>query len=146
MRDSFENFENLTFVDFSNNRFSGPLPASIFGLQRIEILYFFSNLFTGEIPSNYATSPVLRDLYLNDNNLIGTIPPISVGSTEEGNVQPQLLVLTEFLLQNNSITGTMPASICELRGDNVTEDLVTLIADCNPPDPLVQCDCCSDCA
>jgi hypothetical protein len=136
----------LTFVDFSNNRFSGPLPASIFGLPRIEILYFFSNLFTGEIPSNYATSPVLRDLYLNNNRLTGSIPPISASNTEDGDVQQQLLVLTEFLLQNNSITGTMPASICELRGDNITEDLVTLIADCMSPDPLVQCDCCSDCA
>jgi Leucine-rich repeat (LRR) protein len=137
IRDSFEPFQSLRFADFSKNAFTGPLPASIFDSTVIEILYFPDNALTGSIPANYGNASSLHDLYLNDNKLIGMVPPIGPG---------QLSKLTEFQLQNNAITGTMPASICALRGEDRANDLVALIADCGGLQPLIQCDCCNGCA
>ena len=136
IRDSFESFQSLRFADFSKNKFTGPLPGSIFDIAGIEILYFSENALTGSIPANYGNASNLRDLYVNDNQLVGMVPPITPG---------QLLNLTEFRLENNSITGTMPASICALRGEDETNDLYALVADCGGMVPLIQCDCCNGC-
>lgn len=118
------------------NMFTGPLPSSIFDLPAIRILYFFDNELTGTIPENFANSPVLRDLYLHNNTLAGRVPTIEPG---------QLQVFTEFRIEYNDITGTMPASICALRGTNVTNDLVTLHSDCDGEQPEIRCDCCTEC-
>lgn len=136
IRDAFEPFTMLRFADFSRNAFTGPLPGSIFDNSMVEILYFSENAFTGEIPANYANAERLRDLYLNDNELLGMVPPIESGQFE---------MLTEFRLERNGITGTMPASICALRGDDRSSDLVALIADCGGNPPLIECDCCNGC-
>jgi hypothetical protein len=93
----------------------------------------------GPLPDNYGSSPVLRDLYIYDNMLNGGIPPIS-GS--------QLVTLQEFLMQNNQLTGTMPASICALRIPNGNGILEDLWADCesvNEQPPEVECECCTQC-
>jgi len=102
----------------------------------IELFYLSMNIFTGAIPSNWGEADTLRDLYVNDNELTGMVPPIEPGQLEN---------LSEFRLENNNIFGTMPASICALRGDDQETDLVTLIADCGGPNPLIQCDCCNGC-
>ena len=133
IRDAFDAFTLLEFVDFSKNQFTGTLPSSVFDVATAQILYFYENALTGTIPSNYANSPVLRDLYINDNLLSGQVPSIT---------PDQLPVFTEFRLENNSIFGTMPASICALRGTNNNTDLVTLIADCVSE---VECSCCTQC-
>ena len=136
IRDAFQPFERLEFVDFSNNLLSGTLPASVFDLSTIELLYFESNMLTGFIPENYANAPNLRDLYIFQNQIAGTVPPIEPG---------QLDVLTEFLLENNDITGVMPSSICALRGREEDNDLARLTADCGGDPPQIECDCCTDC-
>ena len=134
--DSFEKFQDLEFADFGMNMFTGPLPTSIFDLPRIRILYFFDNQLSGEIPPNFANSTVLRDLYLHNNTLSGRVPPIGPN---------QLQVFTELRIEYNDITGTMPPSICALRGTNQTADLVTLHSDCNGDEPEIRCDCCTEC-
>lgn len=136
IHDAFGNFLNLEFADFGINMFTGPLPDSIFDLPNIRILYFFENDLSGSIPTNFGNSPVLRDLYLHNNTIDGRVPPILPG---------QLELFTEFRIEFNDITGTMPPSICALRGDNSTDDLVTLHADCSGFDPQIRCDCCTQC-
>lgn len=136
IRDSFSTFEQLRFVDFSRNAFTGPLPGSIFDNGAIELAYFSSNQFTGAIPSNFVNAEHLRDLYVNDNMLINMVPNVGPGQLEK---------FSEFRLENNGITGTMPASICALRGSDPETDLVALIADCGGSQPLIQCDCCNGC-
>lgn len=136
IRDSFEPFRNLRFVDLSKNLLTGPLPSSIFNSDAIEILYLSYNALTGTIPANYGNASKLHDLYLNDNKLTGMVPPVGPN---------QLQNLTEFLIENNLISGTMPASICALRGQNPAMDLFTLVADCGGVVPRIQCDCCSGC-
>ena len=139
IRDGFNQWGSLDFADFRNNEFTGSLPATIFDIPTVRILYFSNNNLDGTIPSNYGASPVLRDLFLSGNQLVGTVPEVQVG---------QLTELTEFLLENNQLTGTMAESICNLRveGQGMLDDLW---ADCSPSaDPRVECDapeCCTAC-
>jgi hypothetical protein len=139
IRDGFDQFESLDFADFKNNNFEGSLPASIFNIPTIRILYFNNNNLDGPIPLNYGSAPLLRDLFLSGNSLTGTIPEIEPG---------QLLTLTELLLNDNELIGTMPPSVCQLRvqGVGILEDLWS---DCGPTaDPRLECDlpeCCTLC-
>jgi hypothetical protein len=136
IRDAFDAFKTLEFVDFSKNQFTGTLPSSVFNVPTAKILYFYENALTGSIPSNYGSSPVLRDLYINNNMLSGQVPSITPS---------ELQAFTEFRLDHNDITGIMPASICALRGSNNNTDLVTLTADCASSSPQIQCTCCTMC-
>jgi hypothetical protein len=139
IRDGFNQWSSLDFADFRDNLFEGPLPSTIFDIQTIRILYFSNNNFDGTIPANYGSSPVLRDLYLDKNQLSGTVPAIPSG---------QLSQLTEFLIQENQLTGAMAPSICQLRiqGSGILE---ALQADCgSAASPSIECDepdCCTFC-
>jgi hypothetical protein len=134
IRDSFDMWKRLDFADFAENQFTGNIPASLFNIPTIRIVYLSDNNLEGPIPENYGNARRLKDLYLNGNRLSGQIPPISMG---------QLPALTEFLLQENELTGIMPASICAIRPlGGILDDLWT---DCLGPNPEVQCDCCSQC-
>jgi hypothetical protein len=136
IRDFFGSFQKLDFADFANNQFSGFLPSTLFDIPTIRIIYFSNNQFVGEIPPNYGRSPFLRDLYLYGNQLTGNVPPLTSG---------QLPNLTEFLIQDNDLSGEMPASVCALRTIGMLEDLW---ADCYPPDdPEIVCQlgCCTQC-
>ena len=136
IRDAFNNFPFLEFVDVSQNQISGTLPQTIFDISTVSVLYFHENRMTGSIPTNFGNPPLLRDFYVNNNKLTGFVPSI----------QPdQLTVLGQFRLERNHIVGTMPASICALRGSHNASDLVTLTSDCAGNPPEIQCDCCTAC-
>jgi hypothetical protein len=139
VRDNFNLFTKLDYVDFSQNSFTGEIPSSLFDVPTIRLVYLNNNRFQGPIPDNYGTSSVLRDLYIYDNRLNGGIPPVGDG---------QLTTMQEFLLQNNELTGIMPASICALRVPNGNGILEDLWADCESIDdqpPAVECECCTQC-
>ena len=132
--DSFGAFDSLDTLDMGQNSFSGTVPATIFSVPSLRLLYLSNNKFSGSIPANLGNAEKLRDLYLNDNELEGQIPPILGG---------QIQNLTEFLLQRNAITGTMPESICTLTS-GMLEDLWS---DCQLIDGAaeVSCSCCTQC-
>lgn len=133
IRDAFVPFDALEFADFSEALFTGTLPATIFDIPTIKALYFNGNDLTGTIPPNFASPPELIDLYLSNNALIGSIPTVEPG---------QLGSLTEFLLDNNDLSGIMPSSVCDLRVSSLT----LLTADhCSEP-PKVVCNCCDSCS
>lgn len=136
--DSFGSFDILDTLDMGQNSFSGTVPATIFSASSLRLLYLSKNRFTGNIPANFGSALKLRDLYLNDNQLVGQIPPILPG---------QLQNLTEFLLQSNSLTGTMPESICVLTEDGASGVLEDLWSDCQIIDGAaeVSCTCCTQC-
>ena len=136
IRDGFEPLTKLNFSDFSNNRFTGVIPSSLFDIPTLTNLYLNGNAFSGVIPPNYGNAPSLRDLYLSSNQLTGTVPEISIG---------QLPVLNEFLVDDNMLEGSMPNSVCNLRSLGRLEDLW---ADCRGFPPEVECsipDCCTAC-
>lgn len=128
----------LNFFDARGNMLSGTIPPSIFEAPVIQILYLSNNTLEGPIPENYGQASLLRDLYLDGNLLSSTVPAIG---------ENQLQFLTELLIQNNDVRGTMPDSLCALRTPRgVLEDLW---ADCLPSPQTGQrqviCSCCSQC-
>ena len=133
----FEGYGRLEFIDVSTNFFSGTIPESIFEVPTLRYAYFSNNTLVGTIPSTYSKPPFLRDLYLNGNTLTGTIPSINSGQLED---------LNEFVLQKNLLSGTVPDSVCDLRGD--AGDLDDLFVDCGGENPEIVCafpTCCNRC-
>jgi Leucine-rich repeat (LRR) protein len=139
IRDSFDMWTSLDIADFGDNQFSSSIPASIFSIPTLRILYLTNNRLDGKIPANYGAPPLLRDLYLSGNMLTGPVPAIAQG---------QLTLLTEFIVQSNQLTGSMPPSVCALRvlGSGILDDLWS---DCSATaDPRIECDlpeCCTLC-
>lgn len=137
LTDAFTSFPQLQTIDVANNKLTGPIPRGIFDVPTLRLVYLSNNVFTGPIPDNYGSADQLRDLYLDGNRLTMMIPPIADG---------ELLNLNELLLNNNSLTGSMPESICALREPNgILEDLW---ADCDATSgesAKVTCMCCTQC-
>ena len=134
--DVFENYKQLDFIDVSNNDLGGSIPISIFSIPTLRLAYMSNCSFTGRIPYDFSKPPELRDLYLEGNFLTGTVPWIATGKLEK---------LSELLLHNNRISGTMPDSICKLRSNFILDNLWT---DCSGPSPEIECEfpeCCNRC-
>jgi Leucine-rich repeat (LRR) protein len=134
--DAFGKMSQLDYVDLANNRFTGTIPASIFDAASLRLLYLSNNTLSGTIPVTYSKPVSLRDLYLDGNGLTGTIPDADVG---------KLRNLTEFLVQFNFLSGSMPASVCDLRESS---NLEQLFSDCGGDNPELECEfpsCCSRC-
>ena len=136
VRDSFDQFQALDFIDLGHNRLTGEIPPSLFEIPTIRLVYLQNNRLDGLLPDNFGNAPVLRDFYVQSNRLFGQVPDVQPG---------QLANLTELLLQDNDLTGEMPASICALRTPlGVLEDLW---ADCEEieGEAEVACACCTQC-
>ena len=135
----FSASSTLEFLDLSNNVFlNGFLPSTLFDVPTIRIIYIANCSITGPMPANFGSPPLLRDLFLDGNDLTGTLPEIAAG---------QLLMLNEFLLQDNLLVGSVPASVCALR-NNMTGNLEDLWTDCLGSPPQIECDfptCCNRC-
>jgi Leucine-rich repeat (LRR) protein len=94
----------LTTLDLSENKFSGPLPAAVVAMIELTDLRFDSNDFTGTVPSEWAALDQLTILYLSDNKLSGPLPASWKAMT----------LLTELRLDSNYFTGTVPSEWAEL--------------------------------
>ncbi|KAJ4903455.1 receptor like protein 23 [Raphanus sativus] len=74
-----QNLTKLSFVDFSENHFSGTIPSSLVNMPLLSILDLRRNDFTGSLkfPSS-STSSRLESMYLGNNHFEGKIiEPIS---------------------------------------------------------------------
>ncbi|ONH94922.1 hypothetical protein PRUPE_7G040200 [Prunus persica] len=72
---SFKNCTYLNILDLGDNKFSGPILASIGeSMPCLQILSLRSNSFTGSIPLKLCGLPTLHILDLSHNNLSGNIP------------------------------------------------------------------------
>ncbi|CBI39978.3 unnamed protein product, partial [Vitis vinifera] len=65
---------NLSRVDISNNKFSGPIPAGISSLLNLLLFKASNNLFSGEIPVELTSLPSISTLSLDGNQLSGQLP------------------------------------------------------------------------
>ncbi|XP_008235772.1 PREDICTED: probable leucine-rich repeat receptor-like protein kinase At1g35710 isoform X1 [Prunus mume] len=94
---------NLTFLDLSENFFTGQIPQQVFtNLSKLEYLNLTNNQFQGPLPSNF---PKLKHLHLAQNNFSGAIPE-AIGLISG---------LQRIDLAWNSLEGPIPSSIGQLR-------------------------------
>lgn len=137
MPDVFTNFKQLETLDISNTDLGGVIPTSLFNIPTIETVNLSSTRISGSIPTSLSNASSLQKLYLNDMPAIrGNLPSPGRG---------QLTSLTELLVQNSGLSGSMPESICALRSEYYLD---TLAADCSGASPSMLCnfpDCCTQC-
>ncbi|XP_021891012.1 receptor-like protein 12 [Carica papaya] len=88
----------LTVIDFSRNKFEGPIPKEMGEFRGVYVLNLSQNVLTGQIPSDLGNMIRLESLDLSGNNLNGEIP-----------TQLTRLNFLSFLdLSNNQLTGRIP--------------------------------------
>ncbi|KAJ4912736.1 Leucine-rich repeat receptor-like serine/threonine-protein kinase BAM3 [Raphanus sativus] len=96
---------NLTQINLSNNRLSGPIPGSIKNLRSLQTLLLGANRFTGQIPGEIGSLKSLCKIDVSGNSLSGKVPP------ELGECQS----LTYLDLSHNQISGQIPVQISQIR-------------------------------
>ncbi|KAH1039967.1 hypothetical protein J1N35_041710 [Gossypium stocksii] len=88
----------FTSIDFSSNKFEGPIPEAIGDFRALYLLNFSNNALTGTVPSFLGNLLKLEALDLSSNHLIGQIP-----------LQLANLNFLSFLnLSNNELIGRIP--------------------------------------
>ncbi|KAJ9168441.1 hypothetical protein P3X46_019965 [Hevea brasiliensis] len=94
----------LKQLNISDNRLSGPLPASIGNFSSLQILLLSGNQFAGEIPPEIGRLKNVLTLDMSRNNFSGNIPH------EIGNCQ----MLTSLDLSQNQLSGPIPTQITQI--------------------------------
>ncbi|TVU49570.1 hypothetical protein EJB05_00883, partial [Eragrostis curvula] len=92
-------FSQAIYIDISENKLSGNLPAHL-GDMAVVLLYLSSNQLTGQIPQLPRNISVLD---ISNNSFSGTL------SSDFGAQELQTL-----LMYSNQISGTIPGSLCKL--------------------------------
>ena len=64
----------LTYLDLSENQFSGSIPKSIGNMTQLTYLNLGYNQFTGTIPNSIRSLTKLTTLVVGGNQFTGTIP------------------------------------------------------------------------
>ena len=82
------------------NKLSGPIPAELGDLTKLQTLDLRSNRLTGPIPAELGALTGLRRLYLGSNELTGPIPAEAGRSRQSGIAESS---------GNNKLTGPIPA-------------------------------------
>ena len=94
----------LTALHLTDNDLTGTIPAELFNLSNLKVLFLNYNRFSGRIPAEIGQLVHLEELYLYNNHLEGQIPA-AIGSLKKIRV---------FALTENFLTGTLPEELNEL--------------------------------
>ncbi|KAL7521742.1 hypothetical protein ACHAWX_006427 [Stephanocyclus meneghinianus] len=97
-------WNELTYLNFSANRIGGSIPREIGEISQLKVLHFADNLLGESIPHTVGDLARLRDLDLSGNELKGTIP------YEMG----QLESLISLNLASNLLMGQIPHEFSRL--------------------------------
>ncbi|KAD5962001.1 hypothetical protein E3N88_13474 [Mikania micrantha] len=97
--------ENLVVLNLSNNSLSGEIPSSLGSLSQLQALYLRKNAFVGEIPASLSNCTKLRFVDLGENKLSGNIP------TWIGEKLSELVMLVIWF---NKLEGSLPHQMCLL--------------------------------
>jgi hypothetical protein len=113
----------LSWVDISNNKFSGSLPDNFFASSgpHLELLNFGYNQFEGSLPAVANTWVQMTSLLLNNNKFSGALPDMShlhqmrhlnlQSNSFSGSIGPwfkELENLAWVEIDNNQFTGSLP--------------------------------------
>ncbi|KAB1219254.1 Receptor-like protein 12 [Morella rubra] len=93
--------DELGFLSLSNNKIDGQVPKWMWSLKSLWFLDLYDNFLTGfeQLPVFFPWTTNLRVLYLDFNRLQGSIPILPPS-------------ISEYSVSNNTLTGTIPQSIC----------------------------------
>ncbi|KAJ3075953.1 hypothetical protein HDU98_006264 [Podochytrium sp. JEL0797] len=119
---------NLTHMNLSKCRLSGPIPVQIGLLAYLKYLNLYCNHLSGEVPVELGGLAALETLNLCDNRLSGKIPPKLGGLSHlkvlnlsanrlTGGIPAEvgsLVQLEELILDENKLSGSIPISIGNL--------------------------------
>ncbi|KAE8722924.1 putative LRR receptor-like serine/threonine-protein kinase [Hibiscus syriacus] len=97
-------FRYLNFFMIDQNFFTGPLPAFIGNLSKLQLLSVAHNSLSGPIPKEIGNLKKLYLLSLGVNNFSGAIPP------ELGN----LVELQQLYINSCGLTGEFPSTFAKL--------------------------------
>ena len=127
----------ITAINFGDppSPLTGFIAPEIGELKELEELVLNGNALIGLIPDELQNLEELTILRLEGNNFEGQIPS-SFG---------RLTSLREmYVNDNDSLVGSMPIEVCDLRNTNGGL-LAVLEADCAEPNPTLECVCCTQC-
>jgi hypothetical protein len=94
-------FPNLTYVDFSNNTFTGSIPSGIFLSESLQVASLSSNCFSGPVPITLCDSKNLKSVVMNS---------LSSGT----NCKKQLPLLSRYLdgvFPKKIMSGSVPTCL-----------------------------------
>ncbi|XP_066334098.1 receptor-like protein EIX2 [Miscanthus floridulus] len=95
----------MLFLDFSNNNFSGMLPASMQNCEMLQVLDLSRNMFSGRLPAWIGKLKRLRFLRLRQNMFSGNIP-----------MNLTSLACLQYLdIADNGISGSLPRNLSDLK-------------------------------
>ncbi len=94
-------FDQITHIDFHNNKFSGGLPEGITHLTNLIVLNLASNKLSGPLPIGLNKLTSVQNFALGTNHFSGTIPS-SLSSMSS---------LIYLDLEGNKLTGDFPGDI-----------------------------------
>ncbi|KAK9749464.1 hypothetical protein RND81_02G127700 [Saponaria officinalis] len=121
----------LRWLNLGSNNFSGSIPITLRNLTALEYIGLEHNSFTGRVPNYFGLFRNLTILLLSENNLVGDINFISaltncsrlrnlqLGTNHISGMLPESVAnlstsLKWLFIDNNPITGTIPAGITNL--------------------------------
>ncbi|CAN7019162.1 unnamed protein product, partial [Brassica oleracea var. botrytis] len=91
---------HLRYLGLASNKFSSSIHSEFGKLNRLEILYLSSNYFFGQVPPTISNLTSLTNLYLEDNQLTGSFPLVQ-----------NLTMLSTIEFSFNKLSGTLPSSL-----------------------------------
>ncbi|GLU14105.1 hypothetical protein SLE2022_306940 [Rubroshorea leprosula] len=97
-------FKFLIYLKIDANYFTGPLPAWIGNLSKLQFLSVAINAFSGPIPKELGNLKELTVLSIHTNNFFGTLPP------ELGN----LVKLDRLYIESCGVGGEIPSTFANL--------------------------------
>ncbi|GLT48297.1 hypothetical protein SLA2020_219300 [Shorea laevis] len=124
----FARLSELEILYLDENNLEGEIPATLWGLEKLQELVLSGNRLSGTISERIGRCNHLVALALSGNNLTGIIPTSIANLTAlnfmilfdnmlHGSLPPELgncSLLVELRLQNNFIKGSIPSEICNL--------------------------------
>jgi Leucine-rich repeat (LRR) protein len=120
---SLGNLSNMLNIGVDQNLFTGTIPGTFCDMRKIASIAIDQNILTGTLPACLASCPELRHLTMLVNQIEGTIPPgiwqlpkmvtfwtaFNYFTGPIGDFRGQRN-LTQLVLCNNYLTGTVPDS------------------------------------
>lgn len=98
-------FGNVTMLNLTGNRLSGPLPPQLKDLSNLILLKLDENQLSGPLPTELGELTKLRLVFLSNNHFSGRIP-VTIGKLE---------ALEILALDVNYLSGPIPSELGKLR-------------------------------